>query len=86
MSNNLWYYYYKVKFFEDCEEREAEGITCGETWQEVAKNLSETYGENNIVKISTAILGDGGPCFEIEDFNNAFKEQNINLKLFREVK
>lgn len=81
MFNNLWYYYYKINFFENYERKEAEGITCGETWQDVAKNLAETYGEDNIVKISTIILGDGGPCFEIKDFNDAFKEQNINLRI-----
>jgi hypothetical protein len=80
MSSDLWYYYYKIKFFDGYEKQEAEGITCGETWQEVAKNLVETYGEANIVEIFTAILGDGNPCFEIRDFNDAFKEQGINLK------
>lgn len=81
----IWYYYYKIKYYNDdtIKENVAEGITCGITWSEVVKNLSETYGENNIVEIHTNILGDGGPCFEIRDFNEAFKEQNINLHLSR---
>ena len=85
MFNNLWYYYYKINFFENYEKKEADDITCGETWQDVVKNLVETYGENNIVNFSTAILSDGSPCFEIKDFNDAFQGQDINLKLFRKV-
>ena len=38
-------YYYSLTYYFDGEERNAEGITYGETWTEVMSRLTEYYGE-----------------------------------------
>lgn len=78
--SNIYFYYYKVKFFVDLEEHIADGFTYGASWADAISHLVDYYGENELIEIiHFAILGEGGPCIEIEDIYNDMKRQNIPM-------
>lgn len=63
-----YFYYYKLHYFFDGEERSAQGITYGASWAEVVAHLTEYYGEEEISAIRyLKYLGEGGPCVEIAE-------------------
>ena len=61
-----YFYYYKVKFWLD-GEREAEGITYGETWGEVMRHLVEMYGEEDTAEVYLKCFSEGGDCLEFQE-------------------
>lgn len=76
-----YFYYYKVRFYVDCIEKIADGFTFGKDWNEVISNLTDYYGENEMVEIlNLRILGDGGTCIEIEDIDTDLMEIGIKIK------
>ena len=70
----IFFYAYKIEFYEDNTPIIAEGLTYGESWLDVMTHLIEMYGDDEITEIFyLRIIGDGGPCLEKQD--NPFKEE-----------
>lgn len=72
----IFFYAYKIEFYEDNTPIIAEGLTYGESWLDVMKHLIEIYGDDEITQIlDINILGDGGPCIEREDIKFTNEEE-----------
>lgn len=69
-----FYYFYKVRYYNDAIPQSATGIVYGKTWTDVMAHLVEYYGELEMFAIDQLItLNDGYSCVE-------FDEMNLNLK------
>ena len=72
----IFFYSYKIEFYEDNTPIIAEGLTYGASWLDVMTHLIEIYGDDEITQIfDISILGDGGPCIEREDIKFTDEEE-----------
>lgn len=72
-----YFFHYKLIYYDCGEERKAEGLTFGSTWQEVMQHLTSYYGEHDLFKIILLTsVSEGGDCVEFEELNY----YNIGMK------
>lgn len=62
--------YYKVKYWDDCDNKEqfSQGIALGDDEKEVMENVTDFYGHDNVMEVSFKFPSDSaGSVIELEE-------------------
>lgn len=86
MTNNIYYYFYKIRYYDEDEDHEASGIVCGKTWVDAMSALVETYGELEMFAIDKLItINDGFSCAEFDEINYNLQNEDFTIEVIQEV-
>ena len=86
MTNNIYYYFYKIRYYDEDENRHANGIVCGKRWADAMSALVETYGELEMFAIDKLIaINDGFSCVEFDEINSNLQNEDFTIEIIKNV-
>ena len=84
MTNNIFYYFYKIRYYDEDEDHQASGIVCGKRWVDTMSALVETYGELEMFAIDKLIaINDGFSCVEFDEINYNLKDEDFIIEVIK---
>ena len=85
--DNIYYYFYEIRYCDENTSRHANGIVCGKRWVDVISELVETYGELEMFAIDKLIcINDGFACVEFDEINFNLKHEDFKIEVITNTK
>lgn len=86
MMDNIYYYFYKIRYCDENETCHANGIVCGKRWVDAISALVETYGELEMFAIDKLIaINDGFYCMEFDEINDNLKNEGFTIEVIKNI-